>query len=156
MRIRKLPNIHSVENLLYIIYPHNRSVNDCRLSCIVHSSNSIAQAILWPYFGMYNACFQGTSTTNHFRFYSGTFLENGMDRIVDQVVNPRVYSVFLPKVEDVVRNCLKMDENNKPIFVPPPKPDLRLEAQRRSITSRARVPAPCKLRVNLSLLLKLV
>lgn len=67
-----------------------------------------------------------------------------MDRIVDQVINPRIYSVFLPKIDEVVKNCLKMDENNKPIFVPPPKPDIKQEQQKQLITSRGRVPAPCK------------
>lgn len=30
------------------------------------------------------------------------FLETGVERIVDQVVNPKVHSVFMPQVEDVV------------------------------------------------------
>ncbi|KAL1498318.1 hypothetical protein ABEB36_009134 [Hypothenemus hampei] len=34
------------------------------------------------------------------------FLESGVERIVDQVVNPKINSVFLPKVEDVVYRFL--------------------------------------------------
>lgn len=30
------------------------------------------------------------------------FLETGVERIVDQVVNPKVHTVFMPQVEDVV------------------------------------------------------
>ncbi|KAF6209405.1 hypothetical protein GE061_015152 [Apolygus lucorum] len=43
------------------------------------------------------------------------FLEVGVDRIVDQVVNPKVYSVFTPKVEDVVCELLGLEK-------PKPKP----------------------------------
>lgn len=34
------------------------------------------------------------------------FLESGVERIVDQVVNPKISSVFLPKVEEVVYRFL--------------------------------------------------
>lgn len=30
------------------------------------------------------------------------FLDTGVERIVDQVVNPKVHAVFMPQVEDVV------------------------------------------------------
>ncbi|XP_047539835.1 biorientation of chromosomes in cell division protein 1-like 1 isoform X1 [Vanessa atalanta] len=36
----------------------------------------------------------------------GNYLEQGVERIVDQVVNPKVASVFIPKVEDLVYNYL--------------------------------------------------
>lgn len=37
------------------------------------------------------------------------YLEVGVDRIVDQVVNPKVYSVFMPKIEDVVYKFLGIE-----------------------------------------------
>ncbi|ERL86275.1 biorientation of chromosomes in cell division protein 1-like 1 isoform X1 [Dendroctonus ponderosae] len=37
------------------------------------------------------------------------FLESGVERIVDQVVNPKINSVFLPKVEDVVYRFLGIE-----------------------------------------------
>ncbi|XP_050310279.1 biorientation of chromosomes in cell division protein 1-like 1 [Anthonomus grandis grandis] len=37
------------------------------------------------------------------------FLESGVERIVDQVVNPKINSVFLPKVEDVVYKFLGIE-----------------------------------------------
>lgn len=45
------------------------------------------------------------------------FLEVGVDRIVDQVVNPKIIPVFMPKVEDVVYDCLGVE---KPQNQPPP------------------------------------
>ncbi|XP_038219462.1 biorientation of chromosomes in cell division protein 1-like 1 [Zerene cesonia] len=36
----------------------------------------------------------------------GNYLEQGVERIVDQVVNPKVATVFVPKVEDLVYNYL--------------------------------------------------
>ncbi|CAH2059010.1 unnamed protein product, partial [Iphiclides podalirius] len=36
----------------------------------------------------------------------GNYLEQGVERIVDQVVNPKVASVFVPQVEDLVYNYL--------------------------------------------------
>lgn len=39
-------------------------------------------------------------------FFSGNYLEQGVERIVDQVVNPKVASVFIPQVEDLVYNYL--------------------------------------------------
>lgn len=39
-------------------------------------------------------------------FSSGNYLEQGVERIVDQVVNPKVASVFIPQVEDLVYNYL--------------------------------------------------
>lgn len=35
---------------------------------------------------------------------SGNYLEQGVERIVDQVVNPKVHTVFKPQVEDLVYN----------------------------------------------------
>ncbi|XP_075231167.1 uncharacterized protein LOC142330030 isoform X2 [Lycorma delicatula] len=37
---------------------------------------------------------------------SGGFLEVGVERIVDQVVNPKICQVFLPQVKEVVYECL--------------------------------------------------
>ncbi|CAH1397365.1 unnamed protein product [Nezara viridula] len=42
------------------------------------------------------------------------FLEVGVDRIVDQVVNPKVFTVFMPKVEDVVYDCLGIEKPKHP------------------------------------------
>lgn len=42
------------------------------------------------------------------------FLETGVERIVDQVVNPKISSVFHPKVEEIVYNYLGI-EKPKPI-----------------------------------------
>ncbi|CAK1540900.1 unnamed protein product [Leptosia nina] len=36
----------------------------------------------------------------------GNYLEQGVERIVDQVVNPKVATIFVPKVEDLVYNYL--------------------------------------------------
>lgn len=41
-----------------------------------------------------------------FAFSSANYLEQGVERIVDQVVNPKVASVFIPQVEDLVYNYL--------------------------------------------------
>ncbi|KAK9501372.1 hypothetical protein O3M35_012107 [Rhynocoris fuscipes] len=41
------------------------------------------------------------------------FLETGVDRIVDQVVNPKIYTVFKPKVEDVVYDSLGIPKPKK-------------------------------------------
>ncbi|XP_046668635.1 biorientation of chromosomes in cell division protein 1-like 1 isoform X2 [Homalodisca vitripennis] len=77
---------------------------------------------------------------------SGGFLDIGVDRIVDQVVNPKIYTVFLPKVEEVVHNCLGMDKG-KPVFEPPPTPEVKNEPPPRfqnkhNLAPRARIPAP--------------
>ncbi|XP_030754572.1 biorientation of chromosomes in cell division protein 1-like 1 isoform X2 [Sitophilus oryzae] len=41
------------------------------------------------------------------------FLETGVERIVDQVVNPKINTVFLPKVEDVVYRYLGLEIPNR-------------------------------------------
>ncbi|XP_058807189.1 biorientation of chromosomes in cell division protein 1-like 1 isoform X2 [Phymastichus coffea] len=41
--------------------------------------------------------------------HDAPYLEVGVDRIVDQVVNPKVYSVFMPKIEDVVYKYLGIE-----------------------------------------------
>uniref|UniRef100_R4FLX9 Putative biorientation of chromosomes in cell division 1 n=1 Tax=Rhodnius prolixus TaxID=13249 RepID=R4FLX9_RHOPR len=48
------------------------------------------------------------------------FLETGVDRIVDQVVNPKIYTVFKPKVEDVVYASLGIPKPIRPPPHPPP------------------------------------
>lgn len=72
----------------------------------------------------------------------------GVDRIVDQVVNPKIYSSFLPKVEEVVQHCLKLDDNDKPMFVAPPRvqqpPQPLRFKDRHNLAPRAKVPAPRK------------
>ncbi|XP_059614446.1 biorientation of chromosomes in cell division protein 1-like 1 [Phlebotomus argentipes] len=45
-----------------------------------------------------------------------SFLETGVDRIVDQVVNPKISTVFLPQIEDVVYKYLGIEK-------PQPKPN---------------------------------
>ncbi|XP_071440857.1 biorientation of chromosomes in cell division protein 1-like 1 [Hetaerina americana] len=41
------------------------------------------------------------------------FLDIGVERIVDQVVNPKMYTVFFPKVEDVVYDFLRLEKPKK-------------------------------------------
>lgn len=48
----------------------------------------------------------------------GNYLEQGVERIVDQVVNPKVASVFIPQVEDLVYNYLGI-ARKKPQTVAP-------------------------------------
>ncbi|KOB76986.1 Protein FAM44A [Operophtera brumata] len=56
--------------------------------------------------------------------FLGNYLEQGVERIVDQVVNPKVSSVFIPQVEDLVYNYLgiprkrtpKAEENTKDLL----------------------------------------
>ena len=45
--------------------------------------------------------------------YRSGFLETGVERIVDQVVNPKINTVFLPKVEDVVYRFLGIEKPNR-------------------------------------------
>ncbi|XP_063988685.1 biorientation of chromosomes in cell division protein 1-like 1 [Diachasmimorpha longicaudata] len=40
----------------------------------------------------------------------GPYLDMGVERIVDQVVNPKIYSVFMPQVEDVVHEFLGLEK----------------------------------------------
>uniref|UniRef100_A0A0C9R407 Bod1 protein n=1 Tax=Fopius arisanus TaxID=64838 RepID=A0A0C9R407_9HYME len=40
----------------------------------------------------------------------GPYLDTGVERIVDQVVNPKIYSVFMPQVEDVVYEFLGLEK----------------------------------------------
>lgn len=48
----------------------------------------------------------------HYCFYlcSKGFLETGVERIVDQVVNPKINTVFLPKVEDISYKCMGVEK----------------------------------------------
>lgn len=41
--------------------------------------------------------------------HEAPFLDAGVERIVDQVVNPKVYSVFMSQIEDVVYKFLGME-----------------------------------------------
>lgn len=41
--------------------------------------------------------------------HDAPYLDAGVERIVDQVVNPKVYSVFMPQVEDVVYKFLGLE-----------------------------------------------
>ena len=46
-------------------------------------------------------------------------VEAGVDRIVDQIVNPKLNSTFLPEVENVIYNCFgttKPDENDEDLM----------------------------------------
>ncbi|XP_014242188.1 biorientation of chromosomes in cell division protein 1-like 1 isoform X2 [Cimex lectularius] len=47
------------------------------------------------------------------------FLQAGVDRIVDQVVNSKIYSVFMPKVEDMVYETLGIEKPKRPERVKP-------------------------------------
>ncbi|XP_041985262.1 biorientation of chromosomes in cell division protein 1-like 1 [Aricia agestis] len=44
----------------------------------------------------------------------GNYLEQGVERIVDQVVNPKIASVFIPQVEDLVYNYLGISRKKTP------------------------------------------
>ncbi|XP_023944277.2 biorientation of chromosomes in cell division protein 1-like 1 [Bicyclus anynana] len=44
----------------------------------------------------------------------GNYLEQGVERIVDQVVNPKVATVFIPKVEDLVYKVLGITKKKSP------------------------------------------
>lgn len=54
-------------------------------------------------------------------------LSAGMDHLVDQIVNPKIYHVFTPEVEDGVRQYLGLSQPKEPSaadaepasFVPP-------------------------------------
>lgn len=48
-------------------------------------------------------------------FHSGNYLEQGVNRIVDQVVNPKIASVFIPQVEELFYNHLGI-QRPKPII----------------------------------------
>jgi hypothetical protein len=41
------------------------------------------------------------------------FLDIGVERIVDQVVNPKILTVFMPQVEDVVYKYLGIEKPKK-------------------------------------------
>lgn len=43
-------------------------------------------------------------------FFRAGFLETGVERIVDQVVNPKINSVFLPKIEDISYKYLGIEK----------------------------------------------
>ncbi|KAJ8920105.1 hypothetical protein NQ315_011761 [Exocentrus adspersus] len=45
--------------------------------------------------------------------YESGYLETGVERIVDQVVNPKINTVFLPQVEDVVYKYLGIEKPNR-------------------------------------------
>ncbi|XP_059045508.1 biorientation of chromosomes in cell division protein 1-like 1 [Achroia grisella] len=47
----------------------------------------------------------------------GNYLEQGVERIVDQVVNPKVASVFIPQVEDLVYDFLGITRKKKDVPV---------------------------------------
>ena len=46
-------------------------------------------------------------------FHRSGFLDIGVERIVDQVVNPKILTVFMPQVEDVVYKFLGIEEPKK-------------------------------------------
>lgn len=52
------------------------------------------------------------------------YLETGVERIVDQVVNPKVNTVLLPKVEEVVYKYLGIEKPTKEVKKEPPVTDL--------------------------------
>lgn len=56
-------------------------------------------------------------------YFRAGFLETGVERIVDQVVNPKINSVFLPKIEDISYKYLGI-EKPKPLDDQPLKIEL--------------------------------
>jgi len=42
-------------------------------------------------------------------FFRCTFVDSGISRIVDQLVNPRINTVLVPKVEDIVYSYLGIE-----------------------------------------------
>lgn len=46
-------------------------------------------------------------------FHRSGFLDIGVERIVDQVVNPKILTVFMPQVEDVVYRFLGIEKPKK-------------------------------------------
>jgi hypothetical protein len=46
-------------------------------------------------------------------FHRSGFLDIGVERIVDQVVNPKILTVFMPQVEDVVYKFLGIEKPKK-------------------------------------------
>nr|CAD7447610.1 unnamed protein product [Timema bartmani] len=48
------------------------------------------------------------------KFISG-FLDIGVERIVDQVVNPKIHTVFLPHVEELVYSFLGLEKPERPV-----------------------------------------
>lgn len=46
-------------------------------------------------------------------YYRSGFLETGVERIVDQVVNPKINTVFLPQVEEVAYKYLGLEKPNR-------------------------------------------
>lgn len=54
-----------------------------------------------------------------FSSFSMPILDNGVDRILNQVINPKVYSAFVPQVEDAVYNMLGIEKpvkESKPLL----------------------------------------
>jgi hypothetical protein len=43
------------------------------------------------------------------RIFRCTFVDSGISRIVDQLVNPRINTVLVPKVEDIVYSYLGIE-----------------------------------------------
>ena len=46
-------------------------------------------------------------------------LANGVDMIIEQVVNPKIYSVFKPAIDSVVCEHLNIDQNVRALLVDP-------------------------------------
>ncbi|XP_017142901.1 flocculation protein FLO11 isoform X1 [Drosophila miranda] len=51
-------------------------------------------------------------------------LEKGVDQIVDQVVNPKVATIFEPKIESIAYKYLGITPPTPPTIAPPPRPTL--------------------------------
>ncbi|XP_022225137.2 serine-rich adhesin for platelets isoform X2 [Drosophila obscura] len=51
-------------------------------------------------------------------------LEKGVDQIVDQVVNPKVATIFEPKIESIAYKYLGITPPPPPTIAPPPRPTL--------------------------------
>ncbi|CAN7990299.1 unnamed protein product [Ixodes hexagonus] len=65
-------------------------------------------------------------------------LSAGMDHLVDQIVNPKIYHVFTPEVEDGVRQYLGLSQPKEPSSSAPPVTD----AESASCAPPASLPPP--------------
>nr|CAD7395791.1 unnamed protein product [Timema cristinae] len=52
---------------------------------------------------------------SHLGVLSSGFLDIGVERIVDQVVNPKIHTVFLPHVEELVYSFLGLEKPERPV-----------------------------------------
>lgn len=70
-------------------------------------------------------------------FFSSSFLETGVERIVDQVVNPKINAIFLPKIEDITYPYLGIEKPKPTAIIVIPTNDVKMEISNETITSAA-------------------